>query len=688
MASVKRALIGQPLATDQAHHQKLSKILALPVFSSVALSSVAYATEAIMGALLIAGSGALRLTPWLGLAIVVLLAIVVAGYRQTIVAYPGGAGSYAVSRQNLGDTPGQIAGASLLVDYILTVSVSVAAGVAAVASLLQNNHLQLTQPVIVIACILCILFVALMNLRGLRESGAVFAVPTYLFVILMYAMIGIGMWKFLGAHSLPSAHPLPDFQNAGGAANGSISQTAYGLGAPSSFLGLYLLLHAFASGCTALTGVEAISNGVPAFKEPASRNAAITLLWMAGILGTTFLGLSYLAMQTHALPPNAILPGAGRELGETVLSQVGRVVFDNSTRAGNFLYWMLQIATASILLLAANTAFADFPRLSSSLARDGFMPRQFANIGDKLVFDRGILALALCSTILIVVFHGKVEALIPLYAIGVFLSFTLSQAGMVKHWFNVRTSGWKSKALVNGLGAVCTAVVTLIFVGAQFAYGAWVVVILIPLMVFFFRRVKTHYRSVAKQLSLEGYRPAQGLRHHVLVLAPDIHRGVIPALQYARTISDDARAVHVSVDPTREARLRKRWTQWSRGMPLVILPSPYRSLGSPIINYIDRLQEQEPNSLTTVVSPEFVPAGWFANLLHGHAGLTLRVHLLFKRGVIVTSVPYHIEAYVPLANENVSAETYMVSVVPTQDEVQAIEQAEAKAASETAANHT
>ncbi|HVF85578.1 MAG TPA: amino acid permease, partial [Abditibacteriaceae bacterium] len=322
-----------------------------------------------------------------------------------------------------------------------------------------------------------------------------------------------------------------------------------------------------------------------------------------------------------------------------------------------------------------------------SLARDGFMPRQFANIGDKLVFDRGILTLALCSMVLIVVFHGKVEALIPLYAIGVFLSFTLSQAGMVKHWFNVQTSGWKLKALVNGLGAVCTAVVTLIFVRVNFVHGAWVVVILIPLMVLFFRRVKAHYRSVAKQLSLEGYRPAQGLRHHVLVLAPDIHRGVIPALQYARTISNDARAVHVSVDPTREERLRKRWTQWSRGMPLVILPSPYRSLGSPIIDYIDHLQEQEPNSLTTVVIPEFVPAGWFANLLHGHAGLTLRVHLLFKRGVIVTSVPYHIEAYVPLANEDGSAVARVVSVVPTQDEAQAIEQTETKAASETAANH-
>ncbi|HVF84628.1 MAG TPA: APC family permease, partial [Abditibacteriaceae bacterium] len=363
MTSVKRVLIGQPLATDQAHHEKIPKILALPVFSSVALSSVAYATEAIMGALLVAGTGTFGLTPWISLAIVVLLAIVAASYRQTIMAYPGGGGSYAVSRENMGDTPAQIAGASLLVDYILTVSVSIAAGVAAIASLLKNNHLQVTQPGIVVTCILCILFVALMNLRGLRESGAVFVVPTYLFVAIMYTMLGIGLWKFLGAHSLPSVHPLPDFQNAGGGTtDGSISQAAYSLGEPTRFLGFYLLLHAFASGCTALTGVEAISNGVSAFKEPASRNAAITLLWMAGILGTTFLGLGYLAMQTHALPSNAILPGANRDLGETVLSQVGRAVFDNSTTGGNFLYWMLQIATALILVLAANTAFADFPR--------------------------------------------------------------------------------------------------------------------------------------------------------------------------------------------------------------------------------------------------------------------------------------------------------------------------------------
>lgn len=683
MASVKRVLIGQPLATDQAHQERIPKLLALPVFSSVALSSVAYATEAIMGALLIAGSGAFGLTPWLSLAIVALLAVIVASYRQTLTAYPRGGGSYVVSRENLGALPAQIAGASLLIDYILTVSVSVAAGVAAIASLLKTNHFNLTQPGIVVACIICILFVALMNLRGLRESGAVCIVPAYLFVALMYALIGIGLWKFLGAQ-LPFAHPLPDFQNA---ATRSISQASYGFGEPAHFLGLYLLLHAFASGCTALTGVEAFPNSVSAFKEPAARNASITLLWMAGILATTFLGLSFLAMQVRALPPSAILPGHIGALNETVLSQVGRVVFDNSTTAGNFLYSILQIATALILILAANTAFADFPRLSSSLARDGFMPRQFANIGDKLVFDRGILALALCSMVFVVLFHGKVEALIPLYAIGVFLSFTLSQAGMVKHWFRVKTAGWKSKALVNGLGAFCTAVVTLIFISVRLAHGAWIVVILIPLMVLFFRRVKAHYRSVAKQLSLEGYRPAQGLRHHVLVLAPDIHRGVIPALQYARTISNEARAVHVSVDPTREARLRKRWTQWSRGMPLVVLPSPYRSLGSPVIDYIDRLQAQEPNSLITVVIPEFVPSGWFANLLHGHAGLTLRVHLLFKRGVIVTSVPYHIEAYVPLANENGFAEAHVVSVVPTQDEAQAIEQAEAEAVGETNASH-
>lgn len=689
MASMKRVLIGRPIATDQAHHEKIPKIIALPVFASDALSSVAYATEAIMGALLVAGTGTFGLTPWLSLGIIVLLAIVATSYRQTIMAYPSGGGSYIVSRENLGELPAQIAGASLLVDYVLTVSVSVAAGVAAIASLLQNQGRTMTQTEIVIVCIACIAFISLLNLRGLRESGSVFAVPTYSFIAIMYLMIGLGLWKIFGAHALPSVHLPTDFQNAGGGAEGGpISHHVNGFGGLSRFLGLYLILHAFASGCTALTGVEAISNGVPAFKEPSSKNAATTMLWMAGILGTLFLGLSYLAMQIHALPPNAILPGHQEALGETVLSQVGRMVFDNTTPVGNILYWFLQIATALILILAANTSFADFPRLSSIIARDGFMPRQFANIGDKLVFDRGIAVLALFSTVLIVVFRGRVDSLIPLYAIGVFLSFTLSQAGMVKHWFSLKTPGWKSKALVNGTGAIATAIVTLIFAAVKFAYGAWIVIILIPLLVFFFLRVKKHYRSVAKQLSLEGYRPAQGLRHHVLVLAPDIHRGVIPALQYARTISSDARAIHVAVDPTREARLRKRWTQWSRGMPLVVLPSPYRSLGRPISDYIDRLQAEEPNSLTTVVIPEFVPTGWFATLLHGQASLTLKVRLLFKRGVIVTSVPYHIEAYVPLARENHPGESHVASAVPTEDESKAIEQVENEAARETTASHT
>lgn len=655
MPSMKRVLIGRPIATDQAHHEKIPKIIALPVFASDALSSVAYATEAIMGALLVAGTGVFYLTPWLSLGIIALLIIVATSYRQTIMAYPSGGGSYIVSRENLGELPAQIAGASLLVDYVLTVSVSVAAGVAAVASLLKTNKIDMSQNEIVLFCVIAVAFISLMNLRGVRESGSIFAVPTYTFIAIMYAMIAFGLYKIIGGHGLPQAHPVLDFQNAGGGAEGGpISHHVDGFGGLSRFLGIYLILHAFASGCTALTGVEAISNGVPAFKEPSSKNAATTMLWMAGILGTMFMGLSYLAMHVHALPPNAILPGQKEMIGETVLSQVGRMVFDNTTPAGNILYWVLQIATALILILAANTSFADFPRLSSIIARDGFMPRQFANIGDKLVFDRGIVVLAIFSTILIVIFQGKVDSLIPLYAIGVFLSFTLSQLGMVKHWFSLKTPGWQGKAIVNGTGAVATAIVTLIFAAVKFAYGAWVVIILIPLLVVFFLRVKAHYRSVAKQLSLEGYRPSQGFRHHVLVLAPDIHRGVIPALQYARTISEDARAVHVSVDPTREERLRKRWTQWSRGMPLVVLPSPFRSLAQPVIDYIDQLQKQEPNSITTVVIPEFVPTGTFAKLLHGQASLTLKVRLLFKRGVVVTSVPYHIEAYV--ADEDIKRE--------------------------------
>ena len=626
--SVKRAIIGKPIPTALAHHEKLPKILALPVFASDALSSVAYASEEIMAALLVSGAALFTLTPWLSLGIVLLLAIVATSYRQTVMAYPNGGGAYIVARENLGEIPAQTAGAALLIDYILTVSVSVAAGIDAIVSLLSNyghDISHLTVPL----CILSIIIITVMNLRGVRESGAAFAIPTYTFVAVMYLMLGIGIYKLLGTHTLAPIHTVKELADA------RVANEDTGNAMKLAPFGIFLLLHAFASGCTALTGVEAISNGVTAFKEPSSKNAATTMVWMAVILGSMFLGLSYLAVKINALPPNA------HGFSETVLSQVGRTVFGTGPW-----YLVLQIATCLILILAANTSFADFPRLCSLIARDGFLPRQLANIGDKLVFNNGIFVLALLSALLVIAFKGDVHLLIPLYAVGVFLSFTLSQGGMVKHWFSLREPGWKWKAFVNGMGAVATFIVLIVFGIVKFAHGAWVVIILVPVLVMIFFRINGHYRSVAQQLSLQGYRPGQGIRHHVLVLVPDIHRGVIPALQYARSISPDAKAIHVSLDPTRDARIKERWTQWSRGLPLVILDSPYRSLVDPIMDYITLLQDREENCQITVVVPEFMPTGWWAKLLHGQAGVVLLLRLRYRPGVAVTNIPYHIKSYV------------------------------------------
>jgi amino acid transporter len=640
--SLRRLLIGQPLHTERAHEERLPKALALPIFASDALSSVAYASEEIMAALLVAGVYTSRgfftfgLTPWLSMGIVLLLAIVVTSYRQIVMAYPSGGGAYIVARDNLGEIPAQAAGAALLVDYILTVAVSISAGVANIVSLAKTYYPQMNlgQHSVELA-IIAVGMIALINLRGVRESGFAFAFPAYGFIALMYGLIGLGLYKVSMGELLP-VHSAAEMQAAH-------AYNSAHHGSEIAPFGLFLVMHAFASGCTALTGVEAISNGVQAFKEPASKNAATTMMILGVLLGTIFLGLSYLAVQVNALPPIAVLAGSENTLGETVISQVGRAIFS----AGP-LYLILQILTCVILILAANTAFAGFPRLCALQAQDGFLPRQLSNIGDRLVFNNGIWILTFFSCALIWLFHGDVHSLIPLYAIGVFLSFTLSQGGMVKRWFTLKSPGWKWKAAVNGFGTLCTFTVLCIFSIVKFSHGAWVVVIIIPTLMVIFFNIHRHYRSVARQLSLQDYRPQQGIRHHVVVLVPDIHRGVIPALQYARAISEDARAIHVSIDPTRERRLRERWTLYSRGIPLSILPSPYRSLVTPVIDYIERLQHLDKNSIVTVVIPEFVPTGWWPKLLHGQAGFALTWRLRFKRGVIVINVPYHIEGYVEL----------------------------------------
>jgi len=650
--SFKRLVIGKPIATDRMAHERLPKILALPIFASDALSSTAYASEEIMAALLVSGTALFTLTPILSVAIILLLAIVVISYRQIVMAYPNGGGAYIVAGDNLGSVPAQIAGASLLVDYILTVAVSVSAGVAAIVSLVKGlNPDSQIQVYTVPMCLLALAAITVINLRGAKESGVVFAFPAYSFLAIMYILIGVGLYQHFFLHHLAQMHT--DAQKA---AAHYLNENTGGI-EWTKVVGPFLILHAFASGCTALTGVEAISNGVQAFKEPASKNAASTMTTLAILLGTIFFGLSYLAVHVNALPPEATLMtpaqivaaharGVDPTLGQTVTSQVGLAIFGKG-----FLYVALQVVTCIILILAANTSFAGFPRLCALQAEDGYLPRQLANIGDRLVYNNGIYILTFFSTLLIIGFKGDVHHLIPLYAIGVFLSFTLSQGGMVMRWNRLRGSGWVMKAVVNGFGCVCTFVVMIIFGVVKFRDGAWIVVLVIPALVMLFLKIKEHYRSVAKQLTLEGYRPAQGIRQHVLVLIPDIHRGVIPAMQLARGISSDARGLHVAINPGRESRVRQRWTLYSRGMPLTILPSPYRSLVEPVVDYVKHLQKQDPGCRVIFVIPEFEPSGWFAKLLHGRAAFYMALKLHFMPGVVLVNVPYHIESFVDVKQE-------------------------------------
>ncbi len=603
LSTLKRKLIGTPLRTAEALHERLSKFAALAVFSSDALSSVAYATEEILLALMLAGSVGL---PWslpISLAIALLLLIVTTSYRQTIHAYPSGGGAYIVAKDNLGVYPGLIAAAALLIDYVLTVSVSVAAGVAAITS-----AVPILYPRRVNLGILCIGLITLANLRGVKESGRIFAIPTYLFIFSFAAMIGVGLAQhFYSGESAVAALTFPQ---------------------PAQQLTLFLLLRAFASGCTALTGVEAISNGIQAFKYPESRNASATLMWMAGILLTLFLGITVLSHLHHVVP----------RPGETLVSQLARDIFGSG-----IFYYVIQAATAMILILAANTSFADFPRLSSILARDRFLPHQLASQGDRLVYSNGIITLGVVASSLIWLFHGETHALIPLYAVGVFLSFTLSQAGMVRHWLALRTSGWRRSVAINGLGAVSTAVVLSVIAATKFIHGAWIVIALIPLMTAAFRRIHEHYTLMAKQLSLQGFEPKKYREQIAVVPVSGIHRGVVTALQYAKTLSPHVEAVYVDLDVEATEALRRHWDSWSGGTGLVILDSPYRSVLGPLLEYIEGLERSHPDALITVVLPSVVPARWWHNLLHNQTAWFIKGALLFKKRVIVvTDVPHYL----------------------------------------------
>ena len=605
MSILKRVIVGAPMPLAQARHERLSKTVALAVFSSDAMSSVAYATEEILLILVLAGTAAIHLTVPIALAIAALLVVVSVSYQQTIHAYPSGGGSYIVARANLGPTAGLVAAGALLIDYVLTVSVSVAAGVAALTSAVPwlLTHRVLLGVVFTAA-------IAYANLRGVRESGRVFAVPTYLFIVTFGALVATGLFRWLTG-TLPAAAAAPETVAA--------TQT----------LTWFLVLRAFASGCTALTGVEAISNGVPAFKHPEARNAAITMGWMAAVLGTLFIGVSVLASALGITPL----------ADETVVSQVARRLF-----GGGFPYYLVQGSTTLILVLAANTSFADFPRLNSLLARDRYAPRQFRTLGDRLVFSNGILILAGLAAALIVVFGGDTHALIPLYAVGVFISFTLSQAGMVRHWLTDGGAGWRWRLGVNGVGALVTGAVTVVIAMTKFTHGAWIVVLLIPLLVVGFRAIYRHYDTVADELSLEHLVEEPPVNNTVLVLVGDLHMGVVKALRYAQSLSPSPKAVYVELDPSATARLEERWSKGGCGVPLVVLASPYRSMLRPLLDYIGRIRERDANSVVTIVIPEFVPRRWWQHLLHNQTALLVKGALLFRRGVVVVDVPFHLHS--------------------------------------------
>lgn len=600
--SLKRVLLGQPLATAEVRHERLGKLPALAIFASDNLSSVAYATEEILLVLVLAGTAALAVSPPIGIAIGLLTAIVASSYWQTIHAYPSGGGAYVVAKENLGTQPGLVAGAALLVDYVLTVSVSVAAGVAAITA-----AFPLLYPVRVEICVGLVLLIMLANLRGIRETGRIFALPSYWFILCLGILLVGGFYRLgTGGVPPPPVQPLPVAEP----------------------LGLLLILRAFSSGCAALTGIEAVANGVQAFKPPESRNAGLTLAWMAAILGGSFLGVTFLAYFFHVVP---------RE-GETVVSILVGVIYGHG-----WVYYMIQAATAVILILAANTSFAGFPMLASMLAIDGFLPRQMAHRGDRLVFSNGILILAAVSSLLLVLFGGSTHALIPLYAVGVFTAFTLSQAGMVHHWWVERGRRWRLKAAVNGLGALATGVVVVVVGLTKFTHGAWMVILLIPAIVLLLRRIRQHYSQVAARLSLEGARRPRIGRNPVVVLVAGLHKGVVEALEYARTISPDVTALTVDLDSTQTAKLQRRWAEWAPEIPLVVLESPYRSIVRPLLDYLDRLDRDGGGRYVTVVVPEFVPSHWWAHFLHNQTALLIKAALLFKPGKVSVSVPYHLD---------------------------------------------
>lgn len=605
----KRLVVGAPLASSRLAEERLSKTKALAIFASDALSSTAYATEEILLVLILAGTGALTYSIPISIAIAALLVVVATSYRQTIRAYPNGGGAYKVAMDNLSESAGLVAGASLVVDYTLTVAVSTAAGVAAVTSAVPELHDE--------RVILAVIFVTLLtvgNLRGLRESGTMFAIPTYFFLATFAIMIITGLVRlaFGGIDSVPHEDSLP---------------------AGTQAVGLFLILRAFSSGATALTGIEAISNGVPAFKEPAPKNAATTLSWMAAILTTIFVSITVLAHQIDVQPSAT----------KTVVAQIADAVFN-----GGPMFYIVQVATALILVLAANTSFAGLPALASVMARDRYLPRMFAFRGDRLGYSNGIMVLAAASAFLLVVYGAETHKLIPLYAVGVFVGFTLSQAGMVVHWRHDREPGWRRAMAINAIGATATAVVAIIIAATKFTHGAWLTILAIAALALLFRAMGAHYRRVQRELALDDNAPlldvASGRFNQPVILAVDeLNRATARAVAYARSISRNVTALHVTDDVSDSGALRKEWERRVLDVPLVIVESEYRSLVGPVVSYVDALDRADPQETVTVVLPEYRARWPWQRILHNQSSQRLKTALLERRNTVVVDVPYHLK---------------------------------------------
>ena len=600
---LKRWLVGDPLKSTQAAHQRLSKTIALAIFSSNAISSVAYATEEILLVLILAGTAAVAWSIPISLAILFLIVVLTISYRQIIYEYPEGGGAYVVARHNFGEQPALIGAAALMIDYVLTVAVSVAAGIAALTSAVPSLFEYR-----VALGLAAIIFIVVINLRGVRESGTFFAFPTYFAIGALGVMVGIGsIQAFFGqSASVPPGH-----------------QTAV------EELTLFLILRTFAAGCTAVTGMEVVSNSVKAFRRPESQNASVTMIWMSLILASLFMGITFLAYHGGIQP----------KTDETVISQLARLTFGTGA-----LYYALQIGTMLLLVLAANSAFAAFPQLASILARDGYMPRQMATFGDRLVFSNGIIVLGIIACFLLILFHGDTHALIPLYAIGVFISFTLAQSGMVRQWLTKKGPHWRAKLIVNGVGAVTTGIAFIIIATTKFTHGAWIVFVLIFILVLMFRSIRSHYKAVTEQIALtRDHRPPLPRRNVVVIPINGVNQAVIRAVDYARSRPGEIQAVMVDVDAESTARIQIQWAQWGCGVRLSVLPCPYRSVLSSFLDYVEELLKKEPDTWVTVVIPEILPAHWWQGILHNQRALLLKTALLFKERVILTDVPFHLK---------------------------------------------